>query len=164
MESLDTVEKQTVGQLVEILEEKYGRTRIKEVEDLVKEWMEFKPNDYEKEDKYLYAMERLYERKKEKKIEYREWFSVWMMIETRKKKGMENYELQELRSMIKGSGEAVMDNFKNKYRQLKVEPNRGKVADMYYMGHQSVSRQRFHSQGEIRREEITIRRDKVGMI
>ena len=27
-----------------------------------------------------------------------------------------------------------------------MEPNRGKVTDTYYMGHQSLSRQRFHSQ------------------
>ena len=39
LEALDTVEKQTVRQLVEILKEKYGRTRLEEVEELVKEWM-----------------------------------------------------------------------------------------------------------------------------
>ena len=87
----------------------------------------------------------------EKKIEDKEWFSVWMMIETRKRKGMENYELAELRNIVKENGEDVMKKFRTKYRELKVEPNRGKVNDSYYMGHQSASRQRFHSQ-RMRRE------------
>ena len=78
MECLDTIEKQTVTQLVEMLKDKYGRTRSEEVEELIKEWMEFKPNDYEKEDEYLFAMERLFARKEEKQIEDREWFSEEM--------------------------------------------------------------------------------------
>ena len=113
--------------------------------------MQFKANDYEKEYEYLFAIERLFERKEEKKIEDKEWFSVWMMIETKKRKGMESYELQELRRVVKRGGVNVMMDFKRKYRELKVESNRGKVMDSYYMGHQSLSRQRFHSQ-QMRRD------------
>ena len=72
LECLDTVEKQTVTQLVEISKDKYRRARLEEVEELVKEWMEFKPNDYEKDEEYLFAMERLFARKEEKQIEDRE--------------------------------------------------------------------------------------------
>ena len=46
--TLDTVEKQTVKNLWDKLKEKYGRTRLEEVESLVKEWMEFRPDDYDK--------------------------------------------------------------------------------------------------------------------
>ena len=45
-----------------------------------------------------------------------------------------------------------MKEFRDKYRELKIESNRGKVTDSYYMGHQSVSRQRFHSQQRVRRD------------
>ena len=141
LEELDTVGKQTVARLVEMMKERYGRTRMEEVEELVNEWMNFKTSSYEKDDEYLYAIERLYSRKIEKKIDDKEFFSVWMMIETRKRKGMEGYELQELRNIVKRSRENVMEEFRKKYKELKVEPNRGKVANSYYMGHQSVSRQ-----------------------
>ena len=116
LEELDTVENQAVERLVEMLKDRYGKTRIEEVEELVSEWMQFKTSDYEKDDEYLYAMEKLYSRKVEKKIDDKEWFSVWMMIETRKRKGMEGYELKELRNVVKKSGENVMTEFKKKYR------------------------------------------------
>ena len=61
---LDTVEKQTVIQIVGILKGKYGRIRMEDLEYLVTDWMNFKANEYEDEDEYLLAMERLYARKK----------------------------------------------------------------------------------------------------
>ena len=143
---LDTVEMQTVMQIVGILKRKYGRTRIEELEELMTDWMNFKANEYEDEDEYLLAMERLIARKEEKKVKDKEWNSIWMMIETKKRKGIENYQLQELRNVVKAGGEDVMKDFREKYRALKVESNRGKATDMYYMGKQSLSRQRFHSQ------------------
>ena len=60
---LDTVEMQTVQSIIGILKRRYGKTRIEEVEELVIEWMNFKPNDYEDEDEYLLAMERLQTKK-----------------------------------------------------------------------------------------------------
>ena len=35
LEELDTVEKQAVGRIVEMLEEKYGKTRLEQVNELV---------------------------------------------------------------------------------------------------------------------------------
>ena len=166
LEELDTVEKQAVERIVEMLEEKYGKTRLEQVEELVSEWMKFNTNEYEKEDEYLYAMEKLYSRKVEKEIEDKEWFSVWMMIEVRKRKGMEKFELQELRNVVKQGGHGVMTEFKKKYKELKVEPNREKVNEAYYMGHESLSRQRYHEQRRRResqgRDWQRIRRDSQG--
>ena len=54
--------------------------------------------------------------------------------------------MQELKSVVKKSEEDVIVDFRKKYRELKVESNRGKVTDSYYMGHQRLSWQRFHSQ------------------
>ena len=104
---LDTVETQTVQQIVGILKRKYGKTRMEDLEDLVMDWMNFKANEYEDEDEYLLAMERLYARKEENKVKDKEWFSTWMMIETRKRKGIENFQLQGLRDLVKKGGEEV---------------------------------------------------------
>merc|ERR1712237_254530 len=40
----------------------------------------------------------------------------------------------------------VQKDFREKYRELKIESNRGKQADTYYMGKQSLSKQRYHEQ------------------
>merc|ERR1711895_164826 len=112
--------------------------------------MNFKPNDYEDEDEYLLAMERLQTRKETHKVKDKEWFSTWMMVQTRKRKGIESFQLQGLRDVVKKGGEEVMKEFREKYRELKIESNRGKVTESYYMGHESVSRQRFHSQQRVR--------------
>ena len=69
-----------------------------------------------------------------------------MMVETKKRKGLENYQLQELRKVVKANGDEVIKEFRDKYKELKIESNRGRPADTYYMGKQSLSRQRFHSQ------------------
>ena len=144
LERLDTAEKQTVDNLVAMLEDKYGRTRLEEVETWIQEWMNFKPGDYQSEEEYLEAMERLYDRKQEKEIEDKEWFAVWMMIQTRNRKGIESHELTQIRDIVKKNEDDVMKEFRNKYRELKIEPNRGKVKEALYMGNQSESRKRFH--------------------
>ena len=60
---LDTVVTYTVMQIVGILKRKYRRTRMEELEELMTDWMNFKANEYEDEDEYLLAMERLIARK-----------------------------------------------------------------------------------------------------
>ena len=101
---LDTAEMQTVQSIIGILKRNYGKTRMEEVEELVIEWMNFKPNDYEDEDEYLLAMERLQTRKETYKVKDKEWFSTWMMIQTRKRKGIESFQLQGLREVVKKGG------------------------------------------------------------
>ena len=113
---LDTVEKQTVQQIMDKLED------------------------------YWFKMERMYSRMEEKKVEKREWFSVWMMMQTEKRKGMEKFELQDLRNIVKQGGQEVMPDLRKKFREMKVESNRGKVTDSYYMGHESIPRQRYQEQ------------------
>ena len=39
-----------------------------------------------------------------------------------------------------------MKELRDEYRELKIESDRGKPADTYYMGKQSVSRQRYNEQ------------------
>ena len=40
----------------------------------------------------------------------------------------------------------MLKDFRDEYRELKIESNRGKPAETFYMGKQSLSRQRFHDQ------------------
>ena len=56
---LDTVGKQTVKGLMELLTTKYGRTRQEELEEIMHEWLKFDFNEYESEEEYLLAQERL---------------------------------------------------------------------------------------------------------
>ena len=72
----------------------------------------------------------MFARKKENQINDKEWFSVWMMTETKKKMDMEKFELQELRNVVKQGGQGVMIEFRKKDRELKVEAKREKVTDV----------------------------------
>merc|ERR1712041_1603 len=99
-------------------------------------------------------MEKIIARKGENNVTMREWDAIWMMHGATKRKGIENYQLLELRKVMKTGGETVQDNFRAKYRELKIESNRGELAKTYYMGKQSLSRQRYHEQ--------RIRRDSQG--
>ena len=76
----------------------------------------------------------------------KEWFSIWMMIETKKRKGLESFQLQELRNVVKAGGEEVIGNYREKYKELRMESNRGKATEAFYMGNQSLARTRHNSQ------------------
>ena len=77
------------------------------MEDRIK----FDANEHENEDEYLFAMEKLIARKEELKVTHKEWDSIWMMVQTRKRKGVESYQLQELRKVVKETGHAVLTKF-----------------------------------------------------
>ena len=162
---LDTVEKQTVKNLYEMLNDKYGKTRIEELEGLVSEWMEFRPNDYDRADDYWTAIEKLDTKIEEKGLKMKEFFSIWAMIETKKRKGMDKFELTEMRNVVKKGGDNVMKNLKDKFRELKIESNRGEVIECNYMGKESPSRARYHEQRrrrESQNRDFRTRRDSQG--
>merc|ERR1711873_42736 len=69
---LDTIEKHTVIEIVNLLKLKYGRTRIEELEELMEDWIKFNFNEHESEEEYLFAMEKM--------MTMREWDAIWMMI------------------------------------------------------------------------------------
>ena len=113
---------------MKLLDTKYGRTRLEELEELMQDWIKFNFNEHENEEEYLFAQEKLIARQDEKKITMKEWNAVWMMYGTKQRKGIENYQLLELRTIVKANGEEVQKDFVKKYRELKVESNRGKQA------------------------------------
>ena len=98
---LDTIEKHKVKEIIELLKLKYGRTRIEELEELMEEWIKFNFNEHESEEDYLFTMEKMIARKEEKKVTMREWDAIWMMHGATKRKGIENYQLLELRKVVK---------------------------------------------------------------
>merc|ERR1711873_378427 len=118
------------------------------------------------EEEYLFAMEKMIAREKERQVTMREWDAIWMMIGARKRKGIENYQLLELRKVVKANEETVQKDFRNKCRELKIESNRGKPAETYYMGRQSLSRQRYNEQRTKRdsKGRDFIRREMVEVI
>ena len=51
---------------------------------------------------------------------------------------LKNYQLQELTKVVKETGDAVLTKFRDKYKELKIESNRGRHADTYFMGKEST--------------------------
>ena len=48
--------------------------------------------------------------------------------------------------MVKANEATVQKDFREKYRELMIESNRGKQTDTYYMGRESLSRKRYNEQ------------------
>merc|ERR1712173_232888 len=91
-------------------------------------------NEHESEEEYLFAQEKMIARQEEKQVSLKEWNAVWMMYGAKQRKGVENYQLLELRKVVKASSVEVQKEFRKKYRELKIESNRGKTAETFYMG------------------------------
>ena len=85
-------------------------------------------------------MEELELRKNELKFSEKEWFSTLILTEMRKRKGMQTFQLQTLRNLIKEGGDEVIKKFGEKYRELRVEPNRNNIVEALQMGNQSNAR------------------------
>ena len=62
---LDTIEKQRVKGILELLDLKYGRTRLDELEELMEDWIKFNFNEHESEEEYLFAQEKMIARQEE---------------------------------------------------------------------------------------------------
>ena len=56
-------------------------------------------------------MKEIYQRRKELNITQDEWFEVWMLGRMRKRKIMDDYEIQNLRDVVKEGGDDIIDRF-----------------------------------------------------
>ena len=152
---LEKKQDQTVKKVLELLDVKYGRTQIKKIEECVRDWLEFKEERFEEEDELLLGMRELNQRRLELKIMENEWFSTWMLGRVKKRKRMEGFEYQELRNIIKEGGDDVIKNFEKKYRELKIEGSRKRIAETLcveeketlYMGSESEAHRRYQNNG-----------------
>ena len=53
-----------------------------------------------------------------------EFHSVWMLQELKKRKRMENFEIQALREVVKDHNEYVVENFEKTFKEMKVKGKR----------------------------------------
>ena len=102
---------QTLEKVVQLLNKKYGRSQTEKVEEAVKEIMKFREDYYEEDDDLIMAMRELNQRRKDLKITFEEFISVWMLGKTKRRKKMECFKIQALRDVVKAGGEEVMGNF-----------------------------------------------------
>ena len=105
------------------------------------DWTSFKGNEYEDEDEFLLAMEEIMARKKEYGMTENKMFSTWMYNETSKRKGMEAFQMQQLREVVEKGGDEVLTNLRDKYKALRIDGERKETVDLYYMGKTSEARQ-----------------------
>merc|ERR1711905_41539 len=55
---------------------------------------------------------------------FHEFYIVWMLQKLKKRRKMENFELQALREVVKENGQTVVENFKQNFKEICVEGKR----------------------------------------
>ena len=91
---------------------------VMEVEEAVKEIMKFREDYYEEDDDLIMAMRELNQRRKDLKITFKEFISVWMLGKIKRRKKMESFKIQALRDVIKAGGEEVIENLEEKFIEV----------------------------------------------
>ena len=71
------------------MKERFGRTRLEKIEELLSEYIKFRDYDYNKEDKLLRA--KVNSKREELRINDKEWHSVLMLKKVQKRRGMEHF-------------------------------------------------------------------------
>merc|ERR1712243_214887 len=125
---------------------------------LMEQWIRFNFNEHESEEEYLFAQEKIISRQNEIKVMLAEWNTIWMMHGAKQRNGIESFQLLQLRNVLKSDSNEMQKEFVSKYRELKIELNRGKQTppvNTLIMGKRSLSRQRYHDQ-RIRRDKFLL--------
>ena len=155
---------QTLEKVVQLLNKKYRISRTEKVEEAVKEIMKFREDYYEEDDDLIMAMQELNQRRKDLKITFEEFISVWMLGKIKRIKKMESFEIQAFRDVVKAGGEKVIENLEEKFIEVQVEGKRKSPSsamfteclpvthytekeheeiEAMYMGKESLPRKRF---------------------
>ena len=77
----------------------------------------------------MLAMSELRNRRVDLEINFDEFHAVWMFQKLKKRKRMENFELQSLREVVKTNGPDVVKNFEEKFKEIRVEGKRKSLKD-----------------------------------
>ena len=64
-----------------------------------------------------------------------EFHSIWMLQKLKKRKRIENFEIQALREIVKTNGEDVLENFEQKFKEIRVE---GKKSPIIHLQHYTL--------------------------
>ena len=116
--------------MIELLDVKYGKTRTEKGEECVEDRLKFKEDQFEEDDKLFLSITEINQRQKELKMSQDEWFVILMLGHLRKR--MDDFEYQALRNVSKEGGVDVIENFKKKFKEMKVEGNRKRVSEVLY--------------------------------
>ena len=81
----------------------------------------FREDQYEDDDELMLTMKELRQRRVELKMTFDEFHSVWMLQKLKKRKRIENFEIQALREIVKDTNEDVVENFEKKFKEIQVE-------------------------------------------
>ena len=82
--------------------------------------VKIREDDYEDDDDLLQVMLEFQRRKEELRIGEKEWHAVWMLMKVQKRKGMEHFQYQTLRDVLKVEGDRLKE-FADRYREVKEE-------------------------------------------
>ena len=69
----------------------------------------------------MLAMNELRQRRVELEITFDEFHTVWMLQKLKKRRKMENFELQSLREVVKDNGPDVVEKFEKSLRRLELK-------------------------------------------
>ena len=72
----------------------------------------------------MLAMKELRQRRVDLKMTFDEFHSIWMLQKLKKRKRMENFEIQGLREIVKENKEDVVEIFETKFREIRIEGKR----------------------------------------
>ena len=76
----------------------------------------------------MLALSELRQRRMDFRMTFDEFHSVWMLQKLKKRRKMENFELQSLRNVVKEGCPDVVDNLKKKFKEIKIEGKRKAVS------------------------------------
>ena len=107
-----------------LLDSRYGRSRTEKVEEAIEDLFKFREDQYEDDDELMLAMKELRQIRVELKMMFDEFHTVWMLQKLKKRKRIENFEIQALREVVKTNGEDVIENFEKKFKYIRVEGKR----------------------------------------
>ena len=103
------------------MNERYGRTRTEKVEEAIEDLFKFRENHFEDDDELMLAMSELRKRRVDLEISFDEFHTVWMLQKLKKRRTMENFELQTLREVVKVNGPDVVESFAKSFRRLELK-------------------------------------------
>ena len=120
---------QNVKKVTTLLNERYGRTQTEKVEEAIEDLFKFREDQFEDDDELMLAMSELRKRRVDLEITFDEFHMVWMLQKLKKRRKMENFELQTLREVVKVNGPDVVENFEKKFKEIRVEGKRKSLKD-----------------------------------
>ena len=101
---IETKEDKNVKKVVTLLNERYGRTHTEKVEEAIDDLFKFREDNFDDDDEVMLAMCEIRKRRVDLEMTFDEFHTVWMLQKLKKRKKMENFELQSLREVVKTNG------------------------------------------------------------